>query len=379
MMWQGDGLTKSPLTQGISLKPNLFEPAMSTNAIPASASSSSACTSLDQPGQYNKPLQITAVIVIFAVSSSAALLPVFATRFPRLSIPQRILFLLKHFGTGVLIATSFCHLLPTAFGSLLSPCLDPNSVWGRYPAMPGAISMLGLFLVVTVQLVFAEIHGPENFHHHRSEIVDGPPRNSEKEPKQKQGKVHVYTTKDTAKEKGDFLRVALLEMGILFHSVFIGMALSVSKGSGFVVLFIAIVFHQTFEGLSLGTRIALLRFEPRENLGKWSIPPPVRPYIMGALYGITTPVGQAIGLILLYSPGSSYDPGSSTALVLVGVMNAISAGLLLWASLVELLAADFLGEGRNSGLMGQSLRHRVSAAIAVLAGAGGMALVGAWA
>lgn len=100
---------------------------------------------------------------------------------------------------------------------------------------------------------------------------------------------------------------------------------------------------------------------------------------MGSLYGLTTPLGQAIGLILLYSPGTSYDPGSATALVLVGVMNAISAGLLLWASLVELLAADFLGEGRSSGLMGERLRYRVYAALAVLAGAAGMALVGAWA
>jgi solute carrier family 39 (zinc transporter), member 1/2/3 len=100
---------------------------------------------------------------------------------------------------------------------------------------------------------------------------------------------------------------------------------------------------------------------------------------MGCLYGITTPLGQAIGLILLYSPGTSYDPGSSTALVLVGVMNAISAGLLLWASLVELLAADFLGAGRTTGLMGQSLRYRIYASLAVLAGAAGMALVGAWA
>lgn len=100
---------------------------------------------------------------------------------------------------------------------------------------------------------------------------------------------------------------------------------------------------------------------------------------MGCLYGITTPLGQAIGLALLYSPGTSYDPGSSTALILVGVMNAISAGLLLWASLVELLAADFLGTGRLTGLMGKSVQYRILAAFSVLAGAAGMALIGAWA
>lgn len=60
---------------------------------------------------------------------------------------------------------------------------------------------------------------------------------------------------------------------------------------------------------------------------------------MAFAYGLTTPIGQAIGLALLFSPGTSYDPASRSALILVGTMNALSAGLLLWASLVELLAA----------------------------------------
>lgn len=382
---------------------------MSTNAIPGID-----CTTLNQEGEYNKGLQIVAVLVIFAVSSTGALLPVLSTRFPRLKLPQKVLFVFKHFGTGVLIATSFCHLLPTAFGSLLSPCLDQNSIWGNYQAMTGLISMLGLFTVVGVQLLFAEIHGSENFHHHRSEIVDGPPP-PPREPvtllpahtghvadgkspavvekqqvqiqqgtsgslRDDQSSVDSMTRKERrAEEQAAFLKVVMLELGILFHSVFIGMALSVSKGSGFVILFVAIIFHQTFEGLSLGTRIALLKFHEHPESTKWFIPRShIRPYIMGALYGLTTPLGQAIGLILLYSPGTSYDPGSATALILIGVMNAISGGLLLWASLVELLAADFLGAGRTTGLMREK-KYRILAWCSVLAGAGGMAVVGAWA
>ncbi|KIM33411.1 hypothetical protein M408DRAFT_19709, partial [Serendipita vermifera MAFF 305830] len=229
---------------------------MSTNAIPGID-----CTTLNQEGEYNKGLQIVAVLVIFAVSSTGALLPVLSTRFPRLKLPQKVLFVFKHFGTGVLIATSFCHLLPTAFGSLLSPCLDQNSIWGNYQAMTGLISMLGLFTVVGVQLLFAEIHGSENFHHHRSEIVDGPPP-PPREPvtllpahtghvadgkppavvekqqvqiqqgtsgslRDDQSSVDSMTRKERrAEEQAAFLKVVMLELGILFHSVFIGMALS---------------------------------------------------------------------------------------------------------------------------------------------------------
>jgi zinc transporter ZupT len=46
------------------------------------------------------------------------------------------------------------------------------------------------------------------------------------------------------------LQCVLLEVGILFHSVFIGMALAVATGSDFIVLLLAIIFHQTFEGVS---------------------------------------------------------------------------------------------------------------------------------
>ena len=61
---------------------------------------------------------------------------------------------------------------------------------------------------------------------------------------------------------------------------------------------------------------------------------------------------------------------------MVGVMNAISSGLLLFAGLVELLAEEFLSDESYVVLKG---RRRVQASIAVVAGAAGMAAVGAWA
>ena len=60
---------------------------------------------------------------------------------------------------------------------------------------------------------------------------------------------------DELKLRKDRLQCVLLEIGILFHSVFIGMALSVSTGSDFVVLLIAISFHREF---SIPPRINLL-------------------------------------------------------------------------------------------------------------------------
>jgi len=158
------------------------------------------------------------------------------------------------------------------------------------------------------------------------------------------------------------LQCLLLEAGILFHSIFIGLALSISTGPPFVVLLIAISLHQTFEGLALGSRIAALAFAHGS----------VKPWIMTVAYGATTPVGQAIGLAVR----GLYDPQSETGLLMVGVMNAVSTGLLLFAGLVELLAEDFLSAESYRVLRGQ---RRVEACAAVVGGSMLMALVGAWA
>jgi len=167
---------------------------------------------------------------------------------------------------------------------------------------------------------------------------------------------------DQASHQKALLQCLLLEAGILFHSIFIGMALSVSTGPPFAVLLVAISFHQTFEGLALGSRIAGLQF-PAQS---------AKPWLMALAYGTTTPIGQAIGLAI----HRLYDPESMTGLLTVGMMNAISSGLLLFAGLVELLAEDFLSDQSYKTLRG---KRRYQACGSVVAGALLMAFVGAWA
>ncbi len=162
-----------------------------------------------------------------------------------------------------------------------------------------------------------------------------------------------------------FLQCLLLEAGILFHSIFIGMAVSVATGTQFVVLLIAICFHQTFEGFALGARIAALI----PKLFDASSP---KPWLMALAYGATTPIGQAIGIWMR----ELYDPASKVGLLMVGITNAISSGLLLFAGLVQLIAEDFLSEKSYVTLKG---RRRIEACLAVGLGALLMAIVGAFA
>ncbi|RBR25966.1 uncharacterized protein FIESC28_01239 [Fusarium coffeatum] len=366
---------------------------------------------------YNTPLHVGALFIILGVSTLACAFPIMAAKFPGLRIPTRFFFAVRHFGTGVLIATAFVHLLPTAFISLGDPCL--SSFWNTdYQAMPGAIALAAIFLVTVIEMVFhpsrhvspAQITTPkeggassnsggcmggtgmlpirdmgpirgrsssigQNLSALNSRDVrmeDLEEEACEDDDNVQSGRKNLEETSLEAvqmpvltpeqQQRKELLQCVLLELGILFHSIFIGMALSVSIGNEFIILLIAIVFHQTFEGLALGSRIAAIKW-PQGKL---------QPWFMALAYGCTTPLGQAIGL----ATHTLYSPNSETGLIVVGVMNAISAGLLTFASLVELLSQDFLSDESWQFLRG---RKRIYACLLVFFGAFFMSLVGAWA
>lgn len=85
-----------------------------------------------------------------------------------------------------------------------------------------------------------------------------------------------------------------------------------------------------------------------------------------------TPIGQAIGL----ATHTLYSPESETGLLIVGIFNAISAGLLTYASIADLIVEDFLSDESWRVLRG---KKRIIASLLVFAGAFGMSLIGAWA
>ncbi|KAL2065989.1 hypothetical protein VTL71DRAFT_2060 [Oculimacula yallundae] len=367
-----------------------------------------AAASCDIPeisADYNLPLHVGALFIILAVSFSACVLPIIVVKVPKLRIPPTFLFLVRHFGTGVLIATAFVHLLPTAFISLTDPCL-PKFWHETYTAMAGAIALAAVFGIIIVQMVLSpgknccafpasmmekgpatgqnmlcanapQETAPGTFHGRdastgrqlqqvtaQSENLDA----MERRPSHlshKHGMVPLTSESFMSpeqKHKKEMMQCVLLELGILFHSVFIGMALSVATGNDFIVLLIAISFHQSFEGLALGSRIAALTWKPKA----W------QPWMMALAYGCTTPIGQAIGL----ATHTLYRPESEKGLLIVGIFNAISAGLLTYASIADLIVEDFLSDESWRVLRG---KRRIFASLLVLFGAFGMSLIGAWA
>lgn len=153
----------------------------------------------------------------------------------------------------------------------------------------------------------------------------------------------------------------ILEFGVIFHSVIIGLNLG-TAGEEFTTLYPVLVFHQSFEGLGIGARMSAIPFPKRFA---WL------PWVLCAGYGLTTPIAIAIGLGLR----TTYNSGSFTASVVSGILDSISAGILIYTGLVELLARDFL--------FNPELTHdkkRLTFMICcVLLGTGVMALLGKWA
>lgn len=58
--------------------------------------------------------------------------------------------------------------------------------------------------------------------------------------------------------------IFILEFGIIFHSIFIGLTLAVT-GEGFIPLYVVLVFHQTFEGIGLGSRLCTIKWPAHHN------------------------------------------------------------------------------------------------------------------
>lgn len=144
-------------------------------------------------------------------------------------------------------------------------------------------------------------------------------------------------------------------------SVIIGLTLAVNED--FVTLFIVIIFHQMFEGLGLGSRLSALRI-PKHLW--WA------PYLAGLCYAICTPVGVAVGL----GVRESYNGNGVAANIVSGVLDATSAGILLYTGLVELLAHEII---LNPRMMQSSTGKLTYIFCCMLLGSGLMALLGRWA
>lgn len=322
------------------------------------------------------PMRIASIFIVFVASIIGALFPILARRHSRwLRIPRYGFEIAKFFGSGVIISTAFMHLLSPGVGSLASDCL--SEPWHRYPYALG-LCMLSVFLMFIVEVIAfrwgmakladtglgdlpAHRHGVTPLAHNDKDESTGTKAILESANQDIESVKSLNGLSDGERTAlRQVVGIAILEFGVVFHSILIGLTFAVSDN--FKILFIVIVFHQFFEGLGIGSRLAYMNLGPKY---RWV------PYAGALLFGVTTPIGIAAGI----GARSTYDPTSNTSLILNGVMYSVSAGIMLYTGLVELLAQDFLFDPE----MQNATTGRLAVSLASLCtGAVLMSVLGIW-
>ncbi|KAI5210906.1 hypothetical protein AUEXF2481DRAFT_68383 [Aureobasidium subglaciale EXF-2481] len=294
--------------------------------------------------EYNGhlPARISAIFVMFFVSTLGTAFPYLGKRMPKLRIPHSVYLFARYFGSGVIISTAFIHLLEPAYQAIgPNSCVGMTGNWALYSWTPAIMlaAAMSIFVVdVIAQKYVADKYGLD-LHPNVEDLVttktpspSTTPTTPSPLPKTDPEKQHLDTsTAEKIAFAQQFTSFLILEFGIIWHSIFIGLNFGVA-GKEWRTLYIVLMFHQAFEGLGIGARMSSIPFPARyKNWLPWCC-------VLG--YGVTTPIAMGVGL----GVRGSYNAGSYESLLMVGVFDAISAGILVYNGLVELLARDFIFE-----------------------------------
>jgi len=280
------------------------------------------CEKVDR--EYNKGLRIGLIFVMLATSVIAVFGPMVLTGFFRFNPESFVLVVIRQFGSGVIVSTAFVHLFTHAQLMFSNPCLGEL----EYEATTAAILMAGLsisFLVEYFAHRLAASRNMESGHLHSHSVMGG-----DKElatTPSPDGSTPASSLNEHQKNKSDALNALVLESGILFHSLLIGITLVVAGDSVFGTLFAVIVFHQMFEGIALGSVIAALKGT------SW-----MKKALMASAFALVTPIGMAIGVGVL----EHFNGNDKSTLIALGTLNALSAGILVWVGVVEMWAKDWM-------------------------------------
>ncbi|KAF5189540.1 Zinc transporter [Thalictrum thalictroides] len=314
------------------------------------------------------PLKIIAIASILVTSMIGVCLPLFSRSIPALAPDRNLFVVVKAFAAGIILGTGFMHVLPDSFDMLRSSCL-PETPWHKFP-FTGFVAMLSAIVTLIVDSMATSVYTSKNYagikpadnetdQDAEMAVVNAPQGHFH-------GHHHGYHQESASKDEpigAQLLRyrvvAMVLELGIVVHSVVIGLSLGASNNTCTIKPLVAgLCFHQMFEGMGLGGCILQAEYKFAKKA------------IMVFFFSVTTPFGIVLGSAL----SNVYKENSPDSLITVGLLNASSAGLLIYMALVDLLAADFMGPKLQG-----SIKLQLKSYAAVLLGAGSMSLMAKWA
>ncbi|GKE11505.1 zinc transporter 1-like protein, partial [Tanacetum coccineum] len=315
----------------------------------------------DQQDSSSLKYKIVAILTILFAGGLGVSIPQLGKKVEALNPDNDIFFMIKAFAAGVILATGFIHILPDAFQHLSSPCL-PHNPWGKFP-FAGFVAMVCAIGALMVDTFATSFYTKIHFNKQKTtrQVVDVE-SSTIAVIDDHGGHVHVHAHATDGHAHGSVIsshdiqlmrhRIIsqVLELGIIVHSVIIGLSLGASQSiSTIKSLLIALSFHQFFEGMGLGGCIAQAKYKNMSTA------------IMAIFFSLTTPIGIAVGIGI----SSIYREDSNTSVIVEGVLNSGAAGILVYMALVDLLAADFMNPR-----MQNNLRLQLGANVSLLLGAG---------
>lgn len=244
-----------------------------------------------------------------------------------------------------LCGAAFIHVLNEASETLAEPCVG----WGEFP-WGFTIAAFSILIMMNIEFVMDSVISgraakpadtdKDVLPSSKADIVDG------SEP-------------DEVTRRQNVVRSLSLELGVVVHSVFIGVALGVTQErSAITSLAIAIMCHQLVEGIVIGTMFIGAKFSA------------VKYTLLGLVYTFITPIGVAIGIAV----GSERYSSTRGALITDGVLNSAASGVLVFNGLVDIVLPAFSADG-----VPDSFAAKVLGFVLLYLGAGIMALIGKWA
>ncbi|KAJ9543493.1 hypothetical protein OSB04_023200 [Centaurea solstitialis] len=332
-------------------------------------------------GHAAATLKLAAIFAIFLTSVVGISAPVMLARlFHGKPLYDKAILVIKCFAAGVILSTSLVHVLPDAFDALANCHVSSHHPWKDFP-FSGLITLIGVLTALLVDLtatshVDGYSHGHGHGHGHGShgshkEVSNGYTRIGEDEEMKKA--TAVVTVVEIEAEEEERRRMAeeevtkmkmkqrmvsqVLEIGIIFHSVIIGVTLGMSQNKCTIKpLVAALAFHQIFEGMGLGGGIWI------HNHGLHVL------HVCG-----NDADGDCIGDDLVLCNG--YDDSSANALILEGLLGSLSSGILIYMGLVDLIALDFF----HNKLMSSETWLKKSSFVALVLGSTSMSILALWA
>ena len=138
-------------------------------------------------------------------------------------------------------------MIPEAVERFGSPCItDP--LWGSFHGFVGVFALIAVFFIQIIELALLSHLEKKTMNQQDRNSNDSTAIRDVETGSTVKGSTpviedHSHMLIENSKDMRDVSTI-VLELGIIIHSVIIGLTLGFSSNEGFVPLFIALVFHQ---------------------------------------------------------------------------------------------------------------------------------------